>query len=123
MNTMNDSKEMHGICTLAAYSGRPMLSFPLLLKAYRKEHHCTQSQLARALCNVSTRTLQKWETGEHCPPEWVVKMVIDRLNTMQPPERIITPYQHKKLAAIVANKIASSKEHQDALITMVEIQA
>ena len=100
-----------------------MLSFPSLLKAYRKEHHCTQSQLARALCNVSTRTLQKWESGEHCPPEWVVKMVIDRLNTMPPPEQIITPYQHKKLAAIVANKIACSKEHQDALIAMIEIQA
>lgn len=98
-----------------------MSSFASLLKHYRKEHHCTQKQLAMGLCNVSTRTLQKWETGEHCPPEWVARMVTDRLNTMPPPERIITPYQRNKIAAMVINKIACSKEHQNALIEMIEI--
>ena len=122
MNSINNCEEINRVYTLPEYDKQPMLSFPSLLKAYRKEHHCTQSQLAGALCNVSTRTLQKWETGEHCPPEWVVKLVLDKLNTMQPPERAVTPYQHKKIAAIVMNKIACSRERQDALIAMIKPQ-
>jgi len=43
----------------------------------------TQSEVAKALCGISIRTVQEWELGRSQPPKWVQMLVAGHLMRRQ----------------------------------------
>lgn len=41
----------------------------------------TQADAAKALCGVSVRTVQDWESGRRQPPDWVQLLIAGHLGT------------------------------------------
>ena len=53
------------------------------LKQARKAAGMTQQSMADRML-ISKRTIEKWETGERTPPEYVQRFVLNELQQMQP---------------------------------------
>jgi DNA-binding XRE family transcriptional regulator len=52
------------------------------IKAARKRLGMTQQQLADTL-GIPKRTIENWEGGVRTPPEWVMKLVLEKMESMK----------------------------------------
>lgn len=59
-----------------------MTAFCDRLKAARSATGMSQRQMAERML-ISKRNIEKWETGERIPPEYVQRFVLNELQTME----------------------------------------
>lgn len=59
-----------------------METFAEKLKAARASTGMSQRQMAERML-ISKRNIEKWETGERVPPEYVQRFVLNELETMK----------------------------------------
>ena len=59
------------------------LSWPRILRAFRKKHKLTQKRLAELLPTTSKRNLQDWEQGIHMPPRYLKRALRDLERELQ----------------------------------------
>ena len=52
-------------------------------KAARKRLGLTQQELSERL-EIPKRTIEDWEGGRRNPPEWVKKLVLEKMESMDP---------------------------------------
>lgn len=52
------------------------------IKAARKRLGMTQQQLADSL-GIPKRTIENWEGGVRTPPEWAMKLVLEKMESMK----------------------------------------
>lgn len=57
-------------------------TFAERLKAARASTGMSQQKMADRML-ISKRTIEKWETGERVPPEYVQRFVLNELETMK----------------------------------------
>ena len=93
------------------------MNFAQSLKAYRKTHKITQTQLATIIPACPVRTVERWESGNP-PPAWIQGLILSQLaneREMPPP---LSRHARNRIAAKVAAKIASNPKMQEKLIEM-----
>lgn len=56
------------------------------LKELRLEKGLTQKSLSELL-EVPKRTIESWESGDRKPPEYVKKLIIEKLNSKKKPKQ------------------------------------
>lgn len=59
-----------------------METFAEKLKTARAATSMSQQKMADRML-ISKRTIEKWETGERVPPEYVQRFVLNELETMK----------------------------------------
>ena len=59
-----------------------METFAEKLKAARKATGLSQQGMANQML-ISKRTIEKWETGERIPPEYVQRFVLNELESLK----------------------------------------
>ncbi len=51
-------------------------------KAARKRLGMTQRELSETL-DIPKRTIEEWEGGRRNPPEWVKKLILEKMESME----------------------------------------